>query len=91
MKKVIFTFLAVLMISLTITGVVSAALPGSGWWSDVYAQNIGGDARHPYHDSVIRKHSVAAKPMEARAFYLILDKLLPTIQDYLQITPVEML
>jgi hypothetical protein len=43
MKKIILTLAIILLIALVVPGVVSAALPGSGWWSALAAQNIGQD------------------------------------------------
>ena len=39
-KKAIFVLFCVIMIALVITGVASAALPGTGWWTAYSVQNI---------------------------------------------------
>lgn len=41
MKKIALTLTIVILLALTITTIASAALPGTGWWSAVYTQNIG--------------------------------------------------
>ena len=43
MKRIALILSVVLLMMVTLTGVVSAALPGTGWWSALYAQNIGAD------------------------------------------------
>lgn len=42
-NKRLCILVGVLIISLAISGVVSAALPGSGWWTSYWVQNVGGD------------------------------------------------
>lgn len=39
-KKILFVFIGVLVLSFALSGVASAALPGSGWWSALWVQNI---------------------------------------------------
>lgn len=43
MKKIMLILAGVLLLALVIPQLVSAALPGTGWWSALAAQNIGAD------------------------------------------------
>ena len=40
-KRVLLSFALVLMMALTIFGISSADLPGSGWWFGATFQNVG--------------------------------------------------
>lgn len=43
MKKFAVALTIIVLLTLSLTTIASAALPGSGWWSAIYTQNIGGD------------------------------------------------
>ncbi len=43
MKKFILSFSLVLVLALVFTGSAAAELPGGGWWSALFIQNIGAD------------------------------------------------
>lgn len=44
MKKLRYTIIITLIVFFAITGVVRAALPGTGWWSALWMQNISTDS-----------------------------------------------
>ena len=44
MKKIIRTLLVCALVSLFITSIVYADLPGAGWWTSYTVQNVGGDS-----------------------------------------------
>lgn len=44
MKKIAFVFSIVFLVALIITTSAWADLPGTGWWSGLFVQNIGGDS-----------------------------------------------